>query len=229
MNTALIPSPLLPGSKPVIPLRIAVIEDDRIMRSLLEKLIKKQPDFELAGSWETGEAAISALPALRPDVVVMDLELPGISGEDSIRALSAVLPAAAFVVLTVHEDPTRVFGALRAGANGYLIKGAPPDEIVSGLRAARNGGSPLSPPVASLVIRAFQKAPAKTPIPLPSLSPRERQILERLATGMVPKEAASDLNISYETVRDYLKQIYQKLHVRSRTEAVLKFLESEPR
>lgn len=229
MNTAMPPNPLSLDSKPVTPLRIAVIEDDRIMRSLLEKLVKKQHDFELAGSWDTGEAAISALPPLQPDVVLMDLELPGISGEDSIRALSAVLPAAAFVVLTVHEDPTRVFGALRAGANGYLIKGAPPDEIVSGLRAARIGGSPLSPAVASLVIRAFQKAPPKTPIPLPSLSPRERQILERLATGMVPKEAASDLNISYETVRDYLKQIYQKLHVRSRTEAVLKYLESEPR
>ena len=128
-------------------------------------------------------------------------------------------------MLTVHEDASRVFGALQAGANGYLLKGSPPAAIVSGIHAAHRGGAPLSPEVAGLVIRAFQNtSPKKVPVPLPSLSPRERQILELLATGMAPKEAASELGLSYETVRDYLKQIYQKLHVRSRTEAVLRFL-----
>jgi len=197
------------------------------MRGMLEKLIAKQADFQLCGAWGSGEEALAALHALRPDVVVVDLELPGISGEDCIRAISAILPGSAFVVLTVHENAERVFCALQAGANGYLLKGAPPAVIVSGIQAAHRGGSPLSPEIASMVIRAFQKTgEKKLPIPLPSLSPREHQILELLATGMVPKEAASDLNLSYETVRDYLKQIYQKLHVRSRTEAVLRFLEA---
>ena len=197
------------------------------MRALLEKLITKQPDLELCGAWGSGEEALAALHLLRPDVVVVDLELPGISGEDCIRALSAILPCAAFVVLTVHEDAERVFGALQSGANGYLLKGSPSSIIVSGIHAAHRGGSPLSPEVAGMVIRMFQKnGGKKPPIPLPSLSPRERQILERLATGMAPKEVAAELDISYETVRDYLKQIYQKLHVRSRTEAVLRFLEA---
>lgn len=197
------------------------------MRALLEKLIDKQADLELCGAWGSGEEALAALHALRPDVIVVDLELPGISGEDCIRALSAILPCAAFVVLTVHEDAERVFGALQAGANGYLLKGLPSEVIVSGIHAAHRGGAPLSPEIASLVIQAFQKKTVKKPpIPLPSLSPRERQVLELLATGMAPKEAAAELNISYETVRDYLKQIYQKLHVRSRTEAVLRFLEA---
>lgn len=197
------------------------------MRVLLEKLISKRADLELCGAWGSGEEAIAALSALKPDVVMVDLELPGISGEDSIRAISALLPCTAFVVLTVHEDAERVFGALQAGANGYLLKGASAEVIVSGIHAAHRGGAPLSPEIAGMVIRAFQKnGGKKTRIPLPSLSPRERQILELLATGMAPKEAAGELGISYETVRDYLKQIYQKLHVRSRTEAVLRFLEA---
>lgn len=211
-------------------LRVAVIEDDRTMRALLEKLIGKQADLELCGAWGSGEEALAALDSLRPDVVVVDLELPGISGEDCIRALSVQLPCAAFVVLTVHEDAGRVFGALQAGANGYLLKGSPPAAIVGGIHAAQRGGAPLSPEVAGMVIRAFQNnSPRKTPVPLPSLAPRERQILELLATGMAPKEAAAELNLSYETVRDYLKQIYQKLHVRSRTEAVLRYLEAGDR
>lgn len=210
--------------------RVAVIEDDRTMRTLLVKLIDKQPELEICGAWGSGEEALAALDALRPDVVVVDLELPGISGEDCIRALSVNLPCAAFVVLTIHEDASRVFGALQAGANGYLLKGSAPSVIVSGIHAAHRGGAPLSPEIAGLVIRAFQTSNSKPPpVPLPSLSPRERQILEHLATGMATKEVANELNLSYETVRDYLKQIYQKLHVRSRTEAVLRFLEAGER
>jgi DNA-binding NarL/FixJ family response regulator len=208
-------------------LRIGVIEDDTTMRTLLVKLISKRADLEVCGAWSSGEEALAVLATLSPDVVVVDLELPGISGEECIRSLSGILPCAAFVVLTVHENAERVFGALQAGANGYLLKGSALAEIVPAIHAAHRGGSPLSPEIAGLVIRAFQnQSLKKVPIPLPSLSPRERQILELLATGMVPKEAAAELGISYETVRDYLKQIYQKLHVRSRTEAVLRFLES---
>jgi len=220
------PDSALSTATPARLLRVGVIEDDRIMRSLLEKILNANAEFECVGAWPSGEAALAALPELRPEVIVVDLELPGISGEDCLKALSGMLPASALMVLTIHEDPVRVFSALRAGANGYLLKGSPPSELIAGLKAAHLGGSPLSPGVASLVIRAFQKtpAPAKPSIPLPSLAPRERQILDLLAKGMVPKEAAAELSLSYETVRDYLKNIYQKLHVRSRTEAVLRYL-----
>lgn len=221
------PKPYKPDAGENVMLRVAVIEDDKITRTLLEKIISKQAGLELCGAWESGEDALAALRSLRPDVVVVDLELPGISGEDCIRAISAILPCTAFVVLTVHEDAERVFGALRSGANGYLLKGASKEVIVGGIHAAHRGGAPLSPEIAGMVIRAFQKSGGKkSPIPLPSLSPRERQILELLATGLANKEVAADLHLSYETVRDYLKQIYQKLHVRSRTEAVLRFLEA---
>lgn len=208
-------------------LRIAVIEDNRTMRMLLIKLIGKQSDMEICGAFENGEDALAAIETLRPDVVVVDMELPGISGEECIRQLSVNLPCTAFVVLTVHEDAGRVFGALQAGANCYLLKGSSPSDIIAGIHAAHRGGAPLSPEIAGMVIRALQKSgEKKAPVPLPILAPRERQILELLTTGMVPKEAAAELGISYETVRDYLKQIYQKLHVRSRTEAVLRFLNS---
>jgi DNA-binding NarL/FixJ family response regulator len=221
-------TPALDLSHNIPLLRVAVIEDDAIMLRFLSKLISKQAELELCGAWESGEAALSEMYAVKPDVVLVDLELPGISGEDCIRALSAILIETAFVVLTVHEDGERVFGALKAGANGYLLKGSSGATIVNGVLAAHRGGAPLSPEIAGMVIRSFQnQATKKKAIPLPSLSPRERQILELLATGIVPKEVAAKLSISYETVRDYLKQIYQKLHVRSRTEAVLRFLEAD--
>lgn len=224
------PNQISAPTPPVKLLRVAVIEDDRTMRTMLEKLLTKHRECELVGAWSTGEDAVAALPELQPDVVLVDLELPRMSGEDCLRMLSLKLPAAALVVLTVHEDAARVFSALRAGANGYLLKGSPLSGIVDGLRAAHTGGSPLSPEVASLIIRSFQKTPepVKAAAPLPSLTPRELEILDRLSKGMAPKEAAAELYLSYETVRDYLKHIYQKLHVRSRTEAVLRYLEASP-
>lgn len=208
-------------------IRVVLVEDDRTTRSLFQKLIEKSGNMEFCGAWASGEDALRQIQDLRPDVVVVDLELPGISGEDCIRALAALMPGAAFLVLTVHESPDKVFGALQSGASGYLLKGSTPAAILEGIMAVHRGGSPLSPDIAGLVIRAFQKSePRKSEIPLPSLAPREREILELLATGHVPKEIASALGISYETVRDYMKHIYRKLHVRSRTEAVLRLLES---
>lgn len=209
-------------------LRIGVIEDANDTRKLILKFLSMDHECELIGAWSTGEDALAALAKLRPDVVLVDLELPGISGLDCLRALSVMLPLTAFVVFTAHDDPVNVFASLRAGANGYLVKGCSQVELIAAIKAAYAGGSPLSPAVAGLVIQAFKKntTPAKPVIPLPSLAPRERQILASLSKGMAPKEVAAELFISYETVRDHLKNIYQKLHVRSRTEAVLKYLEA---
>lgn len=209
-------------------LRVGLIEDSLVTRKLIGKLLNKHADCELVGAWGTGEEALLELVKLRPDVVLVDLELPGISGDDCLRALSVMLPCTALVVLTAHDDAERVFSSLRAGANGYLLKCCSSVELIAGIKAAFIGGSPLSPAVAGLVIRAFKRSatPVKSFIPLPSLAPRERQILGALAKGKSPKEVAAELFLSYETVRDYLKRIYQKLHVRSRTEAVLKYLEA---
>ena len=211
--------------------RIAVIEDDRVLLPLLEKLLRKQPDFEFVGAWATPEPALEALPEAAPDIVMVDLELPGITGDVCIRRLSPLLPDTSFVVLTVHESGEYVFAALRAGASGYLLKSSPPAEILAGLRSVRDGGAPLSPAVARMVISEFCNPPGGRTAgseELPDLSARETQLLELLAAGRVPKEAANDLGLSYETVRGYLKRIYRKLHVRSRTEAVVKYLSGRP-
>jgi DNA-binding NarL/FixJ family response regulator len=211
--------------------RIAVIEDDKILLSLLGRLLRKQPDFEFVGAWPCPETALEELPATKPDIVIVDLNLPVMSGDVCIRKLSPLLPDTAFVVLTVHGTEENVFSALRAGASGYLLKSSPPTEILFGLRSIREGGAALSPAVASMVISKFRNPLAQrdnTTETLPKLSPREQQLLELLAAGRAPKEAASDLNLSYETVRGYLKKIYQKLHVRSQTEAVVKFLSCRP-
>ncbi|MFZ4681751.1 MAG: response regulator [Terrimicrobiaceae bacterium] len=214
------------GGKGQRPLSVGVVEDNAVTRQFLAGILKAQPGFECVGAWSSAEDALQAVPMLKPNIILVDLELPGMPGEDCLRALSAILPGTALVVLTAHDDPKRVFASLSAGANGYLLKGASPDELVSAMTAAHDGGAPLSPAVAGLVINAFLTKPKarRAGLPLPSLSPREHQILEQLARGRVPKEAAAELVMSYETVRDHLKRIYRKLHVRSRTEAVLRYL-----
>ncbi|MFC5457129.1 response regulator [Prosthecobacter fluviatilis] len=206
-------------------LRVAVVEDDATLRLFLKKLIEKNGHgFELAGAWETAEEAVKPLVESRPHVVVVDLELPKTSGIEFIRQLAPRMIETAFVVLTIHDDPDKVFEALRAGAHGYLLKSAKPGEIAAGIRQASEGGAPLSQGIARLLIKSFQAQPERKKSGIPSLTPRESQIIERLAQGMVPKELAHDLGISYETVREYIKSVYAKLHVRSRTEAVIKYL-----
>jgi DNA-binding NarL/FixJ family response regulator len=207
-------------------LRVAVVEDDPTLRLFLQKLVSKPgAHLSFAGAWESAEAAAKPLLETRPDVVVVDLELPNVCGMDLIRHLSPHMPATAFLVLTIHDDPQKVFAALRAGASGYLLKSSKPAEIISGIRQACAGGAPLSQEIARMLIQSFQD-PAKTVRKrMPGLTPRESQILDLLAQGMVPKEVSDHLSLSYSTVRDYLKAVYAKLHVRSRTEAVIKYLD----
>lgn len=214
-------------SKELRALRVAVVEDDKTLRLFMEKLLKKKSHgFEFIGAWDTAESAMEPIIALKPDVVVVDLELPGMSGAGLISYLSKKLIGTAFVVLTVHEDPKKVFDALQAGANGYLLKGSKPADIVAGIHAASEGGAPLSPEIARLLIESFQNPVKLEKKNMGGLTARESQILECLAQGKVSKEVADELSLSYETIRDYLKAIYKKLHVRSRTEAVIKYLQS---
>lgn len=207
-------------------LRVAVVEDDPTLRLFVSKLLAKPEHcFESAGAWESAEAAVRALVETQPDAVVVDLELPGASGVDLIKELSPRMINTAFIVLTIHDDPKKVFSALKAGANGYLLKTSKPSEIATGIRQACDGGAPLSQDIARLLIQSFQEPVKAEKKRMPGLTPRESQILELLAQGKVPKEVGEELHISYETVRDYLKSVYQKLHVRSRTEAVIKYLQ----
>lgn len=207
-------------------LQVAVIEDDPTLRLFLKKLISK-PGSQLtfAGAWESAEAAAKPLLDARPDVVVVDLELPNMCGMDLIRHMAPRMPATAFVVLTIHDDPQKVFAALRAGASGYLLKSSKPAEIIAGIRQACAGGAPLSQEIARLLIQSFQDPARSARKRMPGLTPREGQILDLLAQGMVPKEVSEKLGLTYATVRDYLKAVYAKLHVRSRTEAVIKYLD----
>ena len=207
-------------------LLVGVIEDDPTLRLFLQKLISK-PSSQMTffGAWESAEAAAKPLLVTRPDVVIVDLELPHMCGMDLIRHLSPRMPATAFVVLTIHDDPQKVFAALRAGASGYLLKNSKPTEVIAGIRQACAGGAPLSQEIARMLIHSFQDPEKTVRQRMPGLTPREGQILEMLAQGMVPKEVADKLGLTYATVRDYLKAVYAKLHVRSRTEAVIKYLD----
>ena len=207
-------------------LLVGVIEDDPTLRLFLQKLISK-PSSQMTffGAWESAEAAAKPLLETRPDVVIVDLELPHMCGMDLIRHLSPRMPATAFVVLTIHDDPQKVFAALRAGASGYLLKNSKPTEVIAGIRQACAGGAPLSQEIARMLIHSFQDPEKTVRQRMPGLTPREGQILEMLAQGMVPKEVADKLGLTYATVRDYLKAVYAKLHVRSRTEAVIKYLD----
>ena len=212
-------------SSSVREMSVGIVEDDPTLRLFVTQLVKKKEHhFTFSGAWDSAEAAVPSLLESKPDVVVVDLELPGASGMEMIREMSPHLLNTAFVVLTIHDDPAKVFAALRSGASGYLLKSAKPAEIAAGIRQAAEGGSPLSQDIARLLIQSFQEPAKPEKKEIPGLTPRESQILELLAKGMVPKEVGYELHISYETVRDYLKSVYQKLHVRSRTEAVIKYL-----
>lgn len=226
MSSTSLPASLPTSATETRVLRVAIIEDDPTLRLFLAKLVqKKEHRFEHVGAWESAEDAVGPIIQSNPDVVIVDLELPGVSGIEFIKQLAPRLLNTAFVVLTIHDDPQKVFAALRAGANGYLLKSSRPADIAAGIRQASEGGAPLSQDIARLLIQSFQEPVKPEKKEIPGLTPRESQILELLAKGKVPKEVGYELHISYETVRDYLKSVYQKLHVRSRTEAVIKYLE----
>jgi DNA-binding NarL/FixJ family response regulator len=210
-----------PGSEPV---RVGVVEDDAGARQSLAYLIGGTPGFACVCVCADGESALAQLPALRPDVVLMDIHLPGLSGIECVRRLKAVLPEVQIVMLTVFEDEERVFDALAAGATGYLVKRTPPAEILAAIAEVRRGGSPMSSAIARKVVQAFQHSRRSAPGGALELSPREQEILTLLARGLRYKEVADQLGIALDTVRSHIRRIYEKLHVTSRTEAVVKFL-----
>lgn len=207
---------------PVI--NVALVEDNPDLRTSLSLILDGAPGFRCVGAFATAGEAVKKLAAARPHVVLMDIMLPDASGVDCVRALKPKLPAVQFIMLTVVRDHERLFAALQAGATGYLLKHTSPAEVLEAIREAHAGGSPMSPAIARLVVSSFRERPAARE-PLPDLTPREREVLELLAKGLLYKEISDKLGITYETVHTHIRVIYEKLHVRSRTQAVTRYLQ----
>jgi DNA-binding NarL/FixJ family response regulator len=206
-------------------IRVACVEDDPLFQVLLGKLLVPEQGFHLLGVFNNAEEAMWPLLDTRPDVVLLDVGLPGWTGIDCLRVLGLNMPTTAFVILTGHNTPEHVYAALKAGASGYLLKTAPTEHLLEGVRSASSGGGPLSPEISRLVISSFHEKSSEGNKQVPGVTRRESELLNLLMQGYSAKEAAYEMDISYETVRDYLKSIYQKLNVHSRTEAMLKCIE----
>jgi len=201
-------------------IRVAVIEDQEHTRHMLTSLIHAREGYECVGAFESAEAAIKHVPALSPDVALVDVHLPGISGTQCVSKLKPVIPDTQFIMCTSLEDSDTIFSALQAGATGYLTKSTAPDKILDAITDACNGGAPMSSQIARKVIAFFQKPERNKE--LDKLSAREQEILDYLAKGYRYKEIASVLFINIETVRKHIHNIYEKLQVNSRTDALNK-------
>ena len=206
-------------------IRVACVEDDPLFSIILKKILLPENGFNLLGMFGDAEQAMWPLLQSRPDVVLLDVGLPGWTGIDCLHVLGLNMPTTAFVILSGHDAPQHVFAALKAGASGYLLKTSPIEHLLEAVRSASCGGGPLSPEISRLVISSFHKKSSESRKQLPGVTKRESELLNLLIQGLSAKEAAYEMHISYETVRDYLKTIYQKLNVRSRTEALLKCIE----
>lgn len=181
-------------------------------------------DFRCLGCFASGEAGLQAIPNIKPDVVMMDLNLPGMNGVECVRKLKTLLPSLQIVMLTVYEDPDQIYNALSAGAMGYLLKQTPPAALLNAIRDVHAGGAPMSSQIARKVVLSFQNVPAANEAE--GLSAREREVLDYLAQGFLIKEIGEKLGIGFDTVRTYIRRIYEKLHVHSRAQAVAKFLQT---
>jgi NarL family two-component system response regulator LiaR len=201
---------------------IAIIEDNDQFRSGLEAIINGQSEFALVGSYASAEKAILVLPDNPTDIVISDISLPGMRGTELIVRLKEKMPQAQFMVCSIHDDNDTIFEALKCGASGYILKDTvTADEIIKAIRDLYNGGSPMSPYIARKVIGSFQKPVVSSESSL--LSIREREVLELLSKGLQYKEIAERLGVTHETVKKHLKNIYQKLHVQNKIEALNKF------
>ena len=196
--------------------QVALVEDDKEIRDTLPFILSAAERFNCEQVFETAEAAIKELSASPPDVVLMDISLPGISGIEAVRVLRPELKGTEFIMLTAHQDDDLVFDALCAGASGYLVKSTSPDRIMDAIEEAVRGGAPMSTQVARLVVTSFRKPTHD------SLTPREREVLDQLCQGKSYKSIADTLFVSQDTVRSHIKNIYRKLEVNSKSEAVIK-------
>lgn len=204
-------------------IRVAIVEDDPGVRENLGALIDAAPGFSCVTGCASAEEAWQQLPPLSPDVVLMDINLPGQSGIACVARLRTLLPQAHFIMLTIEDNSDLVFESFKAGATGYLVKHAPPDEILSAVAEVHRGGAPMSSLIARKVVTAFRETPVSR-TEGPSLSPREEEVLQLISKGFRSKEIADLLGVAVGTINTYVRNIYDKLHVRSRAEAVARHL-----
>lgn len=201
--------------------KVAIVEDNKTTRESLETIVNMSPDNRCVCICATAEDALRLLPAQQPDVVLMDIQLPKMSGVECVAQLKTLLPLVQVIMVTVYQDPDQIFRALRVGASGYILKRTTPEKVLSAIRDVQLGGVPMSAEIARKVLKYFQAQPMAGS-EVEKLSPREREILDLIVPGFSNKEIADRLNISVESIRWHLKKIYHKLHVHSRTEAASK-------
>jgi DNA-binding NarL/FixJ family response regulator len=206
-----------------MPIKVSIVEDLTEVREGLVELVSSDKELSMIGSFEDAESAVDKLPKLQADIVIMDINLPGMSGIDCIRGVKAKCPDTQFMMFTVYENDEKVLQALQAGATGYLLKRTEPQRILESIKELNQGGSPMSSNIARKVLNIFlhEKKITKKE----SLSDRENEVLKLLADGLLYKEIAERLFISHGTVRQHIHNIYEKLHVQNRTEAVNKYFD----
>jgi DNA-binding NarL/FixJ family response regulator len=202
---------------------VSIVDDEKELRQSITTFVNGSPGFKCVSAYGSAEAALKGLPADQAEVVLMDINLGGMSGIECVEKLKVAAPALQILMLTVYEDTDQIFKALAAGASGYLLKRSSPTKLLSAIREVHAGGSPMTSSIARKVVASFQKSKS-TAEKQTHLSPREEMVLNCLAKGFTYKQIADELDISIDTIRTYLRRIYEKLHVQSRTEAVAKYL-----
>ena len=203
-------------------IRVSIVEDVRQTRDNLTALLSKEEGITFVSAYATGEMALRGVPMDEPDVLLVDIRLPQMSGIECVAKLKTMQPKLEMLMVTTYEEPELIFNSLRAGAKGYVLKSAPSEELLQAIRQVHAGGAPMSMQIARKVVDHFARPASRD---TENLSPREQEVLTLLAEGFLYKEISDKLDINVTTVRTYLRRIYEKLHVRSRTEATAKFLQ----
>ena len=206
-----------------MPISVSIVEDNDKLRGTLARLLDRSDGFHCLSQYANAEDALKGLPQVRPNVVLMDINLPGMNGVECVRKLKQLVPQTQVLMLTVYEDTENIFNALAAGAGGYLLKRTTSKELLEAIQEMHRGGSPMTMHIARKVVQSFQQSAASAQS-TENLSPREQEVLDFLSHGFLYKEIAEKMGVSYETVHTYIRRIYEKLQVRTRTEAVAKFL-----
>lgn len=204
-------------------IRVALVEDNDELRMSMKRLLQRSNRLRVVADYGDAESALEGLAKQEPEVVLMDVKLPKMDGVECVRLLKDLLPGVLIIMLTVHDDNDSLFNSILAGADGFLLKDTVPSRVVEAIEEVRNGGSPMTPQVARRIVQRFRKNDA-APTNMENLTPREQEVLEQLALGNRYKEISDKLGISLDGIRFHIRGVYNKLHVHSRTEAVLKYL-----
>ena len=202
---------------------VSIVDDKKELCQSIAVFVNGAPGFRCVSMYHSAEAALEHLPQDRPDVVLMDIHLTGMSGIECVERLKMMVPEMLVMMLTVYEDTDQIFKALAAGASGYMLKRLTPGKLLEAIREVHGGGSPMSSPIARKVVASFQRA-GRTDGEKTHLSSREQMVLDCFAKGLTYKQTADQLSISIDTIRTYVRRVYEKLHVQSRTEAVAKYM-----